>query len=86
MIPGELDRSVFAEVFEGAQLPIASRADSAVSKLFWISKGSHKSRRDLRQIYRSANDVDQQLIKDLAVRLQLESLLDEVLNESDEFT
>ena len=40
LIPGELGRSVLAEVFEDEQLPIASRADAAVSKLVWVDKGS----------------------------------------------
>jgi hypothetical protein len=34
----------------GLTLPVASRPDLVLSKLIWISKGSHKSRRDLRQI------------------------------------
>ena len=51
LIAGELDRSVSQEVFEGEELPVASCADVAVSKLVWISKGSHKSRRDLRQVF-----------------------------------
>jgi len=84
LIPGELSRSVLAEVFEGEELPIASRADSAVSKLIWVSKGSHKSRRDLQQIFRTAKAADRQSIRELAERIQLESLLDEVLDEPDE--
>jgi hypothetical protein len=48
LIPGELDRSVSREVFENLELPLASCADVGASKLVWISKGSHKSRRDLR--------------------------------------
>ena len=84
LIPGELDRSVQVEVFEGVKLPVASRADSAASKLVWISKGSHKSRRDLRRIYHSASDGERQLIGALASQLQLRDLLEEVLGESDE--
>lgn len=86
LIAGELDRSVFAEVFDGEELPIASRADTGASKLIWISKGSHKSRRDLRQIVRTATDEDRLLIEALADQLQLRSLLDEVLGEPDEIT
>lgn len=84
LIPGELDRSELIEVFEGVKLPVASRADSAVSKLVWISKGSHKSRRDLRQIWRTSSESDQARIRDLADQLQMSALLDEVLGESDE--
>lgn len=84
LIPGELDRSVHVEIFEGEILPIASRADSAASKLVWISKGSHKSRRDLRRIYHSATDAEQHVVHDLASQLSLSELLNEVLNEPDE--
>lgn len=84
LIPGELDRSVLLEVFAGESLPVASRADSAAAKLVWISKGSHKSRRDLRHIHRTAATADQELIQDLADQLGLRALLDEVLSEPDE--
>jgi hypothetical protein len=53
LIEGELQRSVQLEVFEDLILPVVSRADAAESKLIWISKGSHKSRRDLRRIWES---------------------------------
>lgn len=84
LIAGELNRSQVMEVFDGMQVPVASRADAAASKLVWISKGSHKSRRDLRQIYRTGLDADRNLIRDLAAQFGLETLLDEVLDESDE--
>jgi hypothetical protein len=45
MIDGELCRSQSVEIFESVYLPIASRVDAALSKLIWISKRSHKSRR-----------------------------------------
>lgn len=86
LVPGELSRSVVAEVFEGGKLPIVSRADSAVSKLVWIDKGSHKSRRDLRQVFRTASDEDRRWVRQLARQLDLESLLDRVLAESDELS
>lgn len=84
LISGELARSQLVEVFEGMRLPVASRADAAVSKLVWISKGSHKNRRDLRHIYRTGLHEDCKLIRELAKQLGLEALLDEVLRESDE--
>jgi hypothetical protein len=84
LISGELDRSCLIEVFAGVVLPVVSRADGAASKLVWISKGSHKSRRDLRQVHRAASEVDRARIRELATSLFLESLLDEVLGESDE--
>ena len=84
LIPGELSRSEWTEIFEGLRLPIASRSDAAASKLVWISKGSHKSRRDLRKIHASASPSERELIQQLAAELHLEELLTEVLNESDE--
>jgi hypothetical protein len=84
MIPGELDRSQQLEIFEGQFLPVVSRIDAAASKLVWISKGSHKSRRDLRAIFRNANEAEQDEIRKLVEQLKLTELLAEVLNEADE--
>jgi hypothetical protein len=84
LIAGELDRSVSREVFEGKQLPVASCADVAASKLVWISKGSHKSRRDLRQLVRLASAEDRKTLERLATQFGLAPLLAEVLRESDE--
>lgn len=84
LIPGELDRSVQHEVFADLSLPVASRADTAAAKLVWISKGSHKSRRDLRAIHRQSAEEDRISIGQLAAELDLQDLLLEVLAESDE--
>lgn len=84
LIPGELDRSVEMEIFEGVMLPVASRADTLLAKLVWISKGSHKSRRDLRQIIRGAGDLEREAVVRQAEAFGLASLLGEVLAESDE--
>jgi hypothetical protein len=84
MIPGELGRSTRLEVFEGISLPVASRPDAAASKLVWVSKGSHKSRRDLRQLWRRAAAAERGLVELLARNLGLERLLRDVLAESDE--
>jgi hypothetical protein len=84
LVPGELQRSERREIFVGVELPIVSRADAAISKLIWVSRGSHKSRRDFRQLYRSATELDHHSMRELAAQLQLTALLDELLNESDE--
>ena len=83
MIPGELARSVLTEVFDGLVLPVVSRADAVLSKLVWISKGSHKSRRDLRQILRRADAGDRDLVTRWAAEHGLEALLRDVLAETD---
>ncbi len=84
LIVGELSRSCRVEIFAGVELPVVSRVDAPAAKLVWIGKGSHKSRRDLRQIYRTSSETDRAQIQELAQQLKLESLLDKVLNEPDE--
>jgi Nucleotidyl transferase AbiEii toxin, Type IV TA system len=86
LIKDELDRSELLEVFEGLTLPLASRIDAAGSKLVWISKGSHKSRRDLRHIFRTSDPTMRLAIRNLATDLKLPLLLNEVLAESDEIS
>ena len=84
LIAGELDRSVALEIFEGMKLPVVCRVDAAASKLVWIDKGSHKSRRDLRAIHRNASPAEQSQISHIAHSLALDALLAEVLEEADE--
>jgi len=67
-------------------LPVVSRVDAAGSKLVWIGKGSHKSRRDRRAIHRNATPPQQTRIASLAEKLGLADLLAEVLAEPDEIT
>ena len=86
MIEGELSRSQELEIFESVRLPIASRLDAAVSKLIWSSKGSHKSRRDFRQIFIRSSEAENERVREMANKLGLEDLLDEVIAESDEIT
>jgi hypothetical protein len=86
LVPGELDRSTMLEVFEGMPLPVASRPDAAASKLAWASKGSHKSRRDLRQIVRQMAAGDRSELDRLAAILGLVDLLADILAEPDEIS
>lgn len=84
MIKGELSRSQEVEIFESVSMPIASRADAAVSKLIWVSKGSQKSRRDFRQILMRSSEAEVSSMREMAKELGLEGLLNEVVAESDE--
>jgi len=84
LVEGELQRSAQLEVFEGLFLPIVSRADAAVSKLIWVSKGSHKSRRDLRRIWESCDAIERDFISKLAESMALTRLLGEAVSEPDE--
>jgi hypothetical protein len=86
LIPGELNRSVSMEIFEGEYLPVVSRVDAAASKLIWVSKGSHKSRRDFRAIFRNADEEGQEQIRGVVEELGLTELFNEVLHESDEIS
>jgi hypothetical protein len=85
LIPGELSRTEQLELFSGVTFPVVSRVDAAASKLVWIGKGSHKSRRDLRAIFRGSSEAQQELIRKQADALGLADLLVEVLAEPDEW-
>ncbi len=84
LIPGELQRSTNLELFEGITLPVVSQADAALSKLIWIDKGSQRSRRDLRGIFKNCEPNLQTLIREQATAMSLINLLNQVLSESDE--
>lgn len=84
LVAGALDRSVVVEMTPDLKFPIASRPDAAISKLVWISKGSHKNRRDLRQLMVRATGSETQTVREFARELGLTALLDEVLAEPDE--
>jgi hypothetical protein len=84
LIPGELGRSQMLELFDGVFLPVVSRTDAALSKLIWIDKGSQRSRRDFRSIFRNCESGLRTLIRSQATSLGLSALLDEVLAEPDE--
>jgi hypothetical protein len=84
LIPGELQRSQIMELFAGIFLPVVSRTDAAISKLIWIEKGSHRSRRDFRSIFRSGSEQQQADIRAQAETIRLSELLEEVLSEPDE--
>jgi hypothetical protein len=81
---GETSRSVLVELFPSVFVPIASLRDTSISKLIWISKGSHKGRRDLRQLLLRASADEIRAVRDDARQRGLEPLLDEVLAEPDE--
>ena len=82
-IPGELDRSVTAEVLPGLEVPIASRSDAALSKLIWAGKGSHKSRSDVRRILERATSAETATVRHMASERNLLGLLEEILGEPD---
>jgi hypothetical protein len=84
LVPGELGRSLRVELFPGTMLPIVSPADLAISKLIWISRGSHKNRRDFRQLLKRISTEDVNSVRQFAQARSLQSLYAEVLAEPDE--
>ncbi len=83
-VAGAIDRARDIEIFPNASFPVASIPDLVASKLIWIRKGSHKSRRDVRQLLTLVKDEDRQATRELAEQMSLLLLLDEVLAEPDE--
>lgn len=69
LVPGELERAVPAEIFPGVMFPIITSRDLVACKLIWISKGSHKSRRDVRQLIQRMNQLDRTEVRKLAAEL-----------------
>jgi hypothetical protein len=84
LVAGELNRSISLQVLPGLELPVASRRDLVMAKLIWISKGSYKSRRDVRDLMSRASEDELQSIRESAEQQRLSSVLDEVLAEADE--
>ncbi|MCB9892358.1 MAG: nucleotidyl transferase AbiEii/AbiGii toxin family protein [Planctomycetes bacterium] len=84
LVAGELSRSREYELFAGVTLPIVSLPDAIVSKLVWIQRGSHKSRRDVRSMWARTTATDRAKTSELASSLELDALLSRVLSEPDE--
>lgn len=84
MIPGELGRSSQVEVFAGKRYPIVSRVDAVVSKLMWVAKGSHKSRRDCRILFQGCSVDERNCVHQHAKDLGLATMLAAILDESDD--
>ena len=86
LVPGELGRAVRVELFSGVRLPIVAPADLAISKLIWVSRGSHKNRRDFRQLMCRIPADDVNTVREFAAAQSLVMLYDEVIAEPDEIS
>lgn len=84
LIPGELDRSVPLELFPGVCVPVVALPDLVLAKLIWVSMGSHRSRREVRWLWRKLPAATQLSVADSAAEHNLRTLLDEVLAEPEE--
>lgn len=83
-VEGNLDRAVEIELLPGLHLPVSSVPDLVVSKVVWISKGSQKSRRDVKMLLQQATSGDAAVAREFVARLGLTGLLEEVLAEPEE--
>ena len=85
LVSDELTRSENVEIFEGTKYPVVSLPDSVVSKLIWVSKGSHKSRQDLKRGYARCSSEQRELVERLVRELGMMELLKTVLAEDTDF-
>lgn len=83
LIPGEHDRAELCELFPGVVVPLVSHVDAILSKLVWVQKGSHRSRRDVRSLQASLNERQRRELDERADSMQLQDLLRQVLAESE---
>ena len=84
-IPGELDRSRKEEILSGVMVPLVSKEDAILSKLIWISKGSHKSKRDVIMMLRRPEGIDFDYLNIQASKLSVETILKELSLEVDKY-
>jgi hypothetical protein len=77
-VPGELSRSVERELAPGFQVRVVSLEDALLSKLMWIRKGSHRSRRDVQWLLDVLTEEQRRNVERSAAELGLLTLLNEV--------
>jgi hypothetical protein len=77
-IPGELQRSTRQELLPGLTISLVSREDAILSKLLWIRLGSEKSKRDVIQMLRGAENMDWTRLRKEALRLGLATELSRI--------
>lgn len=80
-IEGELSRSKREEILSGVVVPLVAKEDAILSKLIWITKGSHKSRQDVKMMLKRPGEIDQNYLNRQAARLGVESILNELRAE-----
>lgn len=77
-IHGELDRSKKEEILAGVIVPLVSKEDAILSKLIWISKGSNKSRHDVKAMLKRRGEVDFDYLNAQAAKLGVDEILREL--------
>lgn len=81
-VPGELERTVAAELLPGLTVPVVSKEDAILSKLLWATRGSDKSRRDIVSMLRRPGPLQVARLDQFAVSLGVAGLLDELRREA----
>jgi hypothetical protein len=82
-IRGELGRSKREEILTGIVVPLVSKEDAILSKLIWVSKGSNKSRHDVKMMLKRRGEIDFAYLNDRAAELEVENILKELRAELD---
>ena len=80
-IRGELDRSHSEEILAGVVVPLVSKEDAILSKLIWISKGSNKSRHDVKTMLKRSGEIDFAYLNAQATELGVEKIFKELSAE-----
>jgi len=80
-IEGELERSQSEEVLPGVLVPLVSKEDAILSKLIWVSKGSYKSKQDIKMMLKRRGDIDLTYLGNQAAKLGVQNILSELRAE-----
>ena len=81
-IKGELSRSKREEILSEVFVPLVSREDAILSKLLWISKGSSKSRHDVRGMLSRSGEIDFEYLNTQASELGVNGIFEELKAEA----
>lgn len=82
-VSGELSRSRRRELSPVLSANIVSLEDAIISKLLWVAKGSHRSRRDVRNLFAALDASKTEELTKTIRELGLNELLTEVINEQE---
>ena len=65
----------------GITVPLVSKEDAILSKLIWVSRGSHKSHQDIKMMLKRSGKIDLGYLKVAAVKLRVDAILNEITTE-----
>ncbi len=80
---GELSRSSRLELSSSVTVNVVSHRDAILSKLLWIRKGSHRSRRDVQSLFETLSPLEQENLRAEALEMKLLDLLETVLRDNE---